>query len=145
MEEGLTRALNAAGGHATDPRTVPALTYAFLGDAVFELLSRSYVVEQGNTSPRRLHMKNSAIVSAPAQAEAFLRLEEKLTDEEREILRRGLNAKPNSQAKNASSLEYHRATGLEVLFGYLYLAGRMDRARELFLLALESGDGGPEE
>lgn len=115
------------------------LTLAFLGDAVYSIVIRTIVVNKGNTASHKLHGKSTEYVSAPAQAKlAELLLErELLSEEEQEILRRGVNAKPKSQAKHASTKEYHLATGLETLCGYLYLAGRTDRLLELMSQVLE--------
>ena len=112
-----------------DLRTYSPLTLAFLGDGVYGLYVRSALVKRGNTHTRKLHQETSRIVSAGAQAVLFDKLMEGdiLSDEERDIMRRGSNAHVTHQAKNASSLDYHKATGLEALFGYLYLKDETDR------------------
>lgn len=115
------------------------LTFAYIGDAVYDLLVRTVVVEKGNCSANRLHKKTSAIVKAPAQAEAVEQLMPILTEKEREIYRRGKNAKPYTTAKNATMSQYQKATGLEALIGYLYLNGEMERTVELLKMGLERG------
>ncbi|MDO4454701.1 MAG: ribonuclease III domain-containing protein [Eubacteriales bacterium] len=115
------------------------LTLAYIGDAVYDLLVRTIVVEKGNCSANRLHKKTSEIVKAPAQAEAIERLMMVLTEKEQEIYRRGKNAKPYTTAKNATMSQYQKATGLEAVIGYLYLNGEMERAVELLRMGLERG------
>ena len=117
-------------------RQYSPLTLAFMGDAVYEREIREYVVRSGNTTPAKLNRKSSALAKASTQSEMARLLEEDLTEEEKEILRRGRNAHPRTMAKNASMSDYRAATGLEALFGYLYLSGREERAKELFLLGL---------
>ena len=116
-----------------DIRTYSPLTFAFLGDGVYGLYMRAALVKRGNTQARRLHNEASRIVSATSQARVYERFEEDdiLTEEERDIMRRGCNAHVSHQAKNASGIDYHKATGLEALFGYLYMTVRPDRIEEL--------------
>ncbi len=112
-------------------RSYSPLTFAFLGDAVYSLYVRDILVRRGNTSAAKLHKHTSGIVKAGAQARAMDTLMESLTEEESAIARRGINARPEHHAKNASLSDYHKATGLEALFGYLYLSGQNERIREL--------------
>ena len=113
-------------------------TLAFIGDAVFELLSRSYVLEHGSKQPDRLHKHNTAIVNAAAQSAMLGAIEDKLSEEELGIYKRGRNASTATSARHQTIGDYRRATGLEALFGYLYLTEQEDRAKELFMLGLES-------
>ncbi len=113
-------------------------TLAFIGDAVFELLSRSYVLEHGSKQPDRLHKHNTAIVNAAAQSAMFGVIQDKLSEEELSIYKRGRNASTATTAKNQTIGDYRRATGLEALFGYLYLTDQKDRARELFELGTKA-------
>ena len=112
------------------------LALAYLGDAVFSLLARRHVLAQGNAPADKLHQKGRSLENAAAQAAMATRLEEMLTGEEQAILRRGRNAKTGSKAKNASLGDYHLATGLEALFGYLYLSEREGRLEELFAICV---------
>lgn len=114
-----------------DIRSYSPLTLAFLGDCVFEIIIRTVIVERGNRPPNRLHKDKAKIVNAATQARMIEVLEEKLTEEERNVYHRGRNAKSYTSAKNASITDYRKATGLEALCGYLYLQGRMDRVLEL--------------
>ena len=120
-----------------DIRTYSPLTLAYIGDAVYDLVIRSVLVNRGNTAVNNLHKKASAIVKAPAQAAVAAAIMEDLTEEERDIYRRGRNSKPHTKAKNASTMEYLEATGLEAVIGFLYLKGDTDRALDLVKLGLE--------
>ena len=120
-----------------DIRTYSPLTLAYIGDAVYDLVVRSVLVNRGNTAVNNLHKRASAIVKAPAQAQVAASIMDDLTDEEKDIYRRGRNSKPHTKAKNASTIEYLEATGLEAVVGFLYLKGDMDRALNLIRLGLE--------
>ncbi len=123
-----------------DIRTYSPLTLAYIGDAVYDLVVRSVLVNRGNTAVNNLHKRASAIVKAPAQAAIAASIMDDLTDEEKDIYRRGRNSKPHTKAKNASTIEYLEATGLEAVVGFLYLKGDMDRALNLIKLGLERGN-----
>lgn len=114
-----------------DIRTYSPLTLAYLGDEVFDMVIRTAVVAKGNTKPHLLHQKTSKIVKATTQAKMIDAIEELLTEEEKDINRRGRNAKSATMAKHASMAEYRKATGFEALLGYLYLQDKMDRIVEL--------------
>ena len=120
-----------------DIRTYSPLTLAYIGDAVFDLVVRSILVNKGNTAVNNLHKKASAIVKAPSQAALAAAVMEDMTDEEKDIYRRGRNSKPHTKAKNASTMEYLEATGFEAVLGFLYLTGDMDRACELIRLGAQ--------
>ncbi len=113
-----------------------SLALAHVGDAVYELLVRSSLCAEGVPRADLLHQRTVAYVSAPAQAAAAERILLLLTREETEVFRRGRNAHVRSVPKGASTGEYHAATGLEALFGWLYLAGRHDRLTALAAVLL---------
>ena len=123
-----------------DIRTYSPLTLAYIGDAIFDLVVRSVLVNRGNTAVNNLHKKASAIVKAPTQAAIAAAIMDDLTDEEKDIYRRGRNSKPHTKAKNASTMEYLEATGLEAVIGYLYLLGDMDRVCDLIGMGLSMID-----
>lgn len=123
-----------------DIRTYSPLTLAYIGDAIYDLVIRTIVVERGNTSPNKLHNKTVKYVSAVVQAKLIDGLYEELTKEEQEIYRRGRNAKSYTTAKNATVMEYRKATGLEALCGYLYLQGRQERMLQLIKKAIAGLD-----
>ena len=119
-----------------DIRTYSPLTLAYIGDAVYDLIFRTVVVEQGNAPANKLHNKAVKYVKAPAQARLADAVLERLTPQEEAVYKRGRNAKPYTMAKNATMGEYKKATGLEALVGYLYLTDQMERALELIRLGL---------
>lgn len=108
------------------------LTLAYMGDAVFELLTRERIVLAGEKPPAELNRLARGYVTAVAQSAAVERLLPLLDEDETAVYKRGRNAKSAHAPKSAGAVEYRRATGLECLFGYLYLAGRIERARALF-------------
>ncbi len=110
-----------------DIRTYSPLTLAYIGDAIYDLVIRTIVVERGNKSANNLHKKAVAYVNARVQAKMIDALEDELTQEEAAVYHRGRNAKSYTAAKNASIIEYRKATGLEALCGYLYLQGQQER------------------
>lgn len=105
---------------------------AFEGDAVFELLVRSYIVENYDYNVNIMHRKAIDFVKASAQANFIKNLDSILTDEERKVVKRGRNAKVTSPPKNQNMIDYRYATGLEALFGYLYLKEEKERIKFLF-------------
>ncbi len=123
-----------------DIRTYSPLTLAYMGDAIFELVVRTVLVERKNTQPEKLHKAATKIVKAEAQALMIEAIKEELTDEELSVYKRGRNAKAVTRAKNATMSEYRRATGFEALMGYLYLKGEMDRLLELVRLGTEKAE-----
>mgnify|MGYP001019026556 CR=1 FL=1 len=122
-----------------EPRQLSPLTLAFLGDAVFELLVRNRLVRMGSRPSLELHRLSVQEVCCNAQSKASNLLVPLLTEEETAVFRRGKNARPGHFPKNADQKDYHNATALESLFGYLYLCGRSERLEELF--AITVGDG----
>lgn len=116
------------------------LTLAFLGDCVFELFVREYLVEKANRPAGELHTEKVKYVSAKAQANAYEIIESHLSEKEIAVYKRGRNAHTTHTPKNMTNAEYHKATGFESLFGYLHLSGNHDRARELFNIIMEAGE-----
>ena len=115
-----------------DLHTLSPLALAFVGDGVYSLMVRERLLSQANRPVNDLHKLAVKAVRAEAQSAAMERLLPLLTEEEEAVFKRGRNAHTAR-----SGADYHRATGLESLFGYLYLAGRIDRVRELFALCVE--------
>ena len=107
------------------------LTWAYVGDAVYELYIRTYLINNTKLKPHELHLKSIKYVKAKAQAEILEKLEEILTEEEKDIVRRGRNTRVNHNAKNASIQEYMYATAFEALIGYLYLTNQEKRLKEI--------------
>lgn len=118
------------------------LGLAHIGDGVFELLCRSYLCEQGYKTVLDLHKKTVALVNAPAQAEFVDKLLPLLNEAELSYYRRGKNAHVHAVPRGATPAQYAKATGLEALFGALYLAGKTGRINELFRAVMEGEDHG---
>ena len=110
---------------------------AYIGDAVFELMVRTWLCVNGTSKAKNLHNKAIAIVSAKAQALAVDKVLPKLNEEELSIYKRGRNAHTNSVPKASTHEEYHSATGIETLFGHLFLNNKVDRLNELFSVIVE--------
>lgn len=114
-----------------NPNLLSPSVLAFVGDAVYGLYVRRHLAEVNRPSAE-LHRLSVEYVKAPAQAKAFKLIENELTENELSVFKRGRNFHTSSTPKNATNGEYHTATGLESLFGYLYLSGETDRADKLF-------------
>ena len=116
----------------TDPRDLNGLTLAFIGDGVYELLVRDYILTRCGGNVQALHERTVSFSNAAFQCEAAKKLLPTLDEEEAAVFRRGRNARAGHVPKNKTQAEYHTATGLEALFGYLYLTGRTERLETLF-------------
>ena len=127
-----------------DIRQVNAISnlgLAHVGDGVYELLCRTYLCTQGDQTVLKLHKDTVNMVKAPAQAKYMDKLLPHLTEEELAFYRRGKNAHTHAAPKSATRAEYAKATGLEAMFGALYLLGRTERLNELFYLIMEEDHG----
>ena len=112
--------------------SLSSLGLAHLGDGVFEVMVRSWLILRGKARAKDLHRATVRYVAAPAQAAAVERLLPLLTPEEADVYRRGRNTAPHSVPRAATRAQYQSATGLEALFGWLYLQGRTERLNQLF-------------
>lgn len=113
-----------------------ALALAYMGDCVYEIKIREYLMKQANMPVNMLHRKAKCYVSAAAQSAFMDKLLPLLTEEEESVFHRGRNAKPHTTPKNMTLTDYKKATGLESLMGYLYLSGNQDRINELMGIIL---------
>lgn len=113
-------------------RKISNLGLAHLGDAVYELMVRTWLCTHGKLTSKGLHSAAISYVSAPSQAKAMEKILSIMTEQEKTVYKRGRNSKVNSVPSHATIDQYHAATGLETLFGYLYLKGETDRLNELF-------------
>ena len=113
------------------------LALAYMGDAVYEVLIRTRVMNRGSMQVNKMHKKSVSLVKAEAQARMIQALQEELTEEETAVYKRGRNAHSASSAKNASIRDYRMATGFEALVGYLYLTGQYERLLKLVHDGLE--------
>lgn len=125
-------------GSDVDIRTISPLTLAFIGDAVYDLLVRELLVCEANRPVGVLNEKKIKLVCCEFQSEAAKKLMPTLTDEELAAFKRGKNANSTTVPKHASRVDYHNATGLEALFGYLYLTEQTQRLGELFNIIISS-------
>ena len=136
MEENLTLLF------AHDVRNYSILNFAYMGDTVLELFTREYLLKtSGKTKPGELVTASRRCVTCEAQSDAVSRIEPLFSEEEADIFRRGRNAKTHFTPKHGDAIQYRRATGFEALMGYLYLTGRVLRAKELFLAAFDTQSG----
>lgn len=141
MEESITGSLTESiwkefGLNNLDPKQMSPLVLAYIGDSVFDVVIKSYVVEHGNVQVNKMNKMTSNIVKAESQSVMIGFIEDELSEEELGIYKRGRNAKSYTKAKNASVSDYRRATGYEALVGYLYLQGRYDRLAELIHMGI---------
>ena len=118
-------------------RAISSIGLAHLGDAVYELLVRTYLCAHGKATGKGLHRATIELVCAPAQARSAEKILSRLTEEEQAVFRRGRNASVHSIPQHASRAEYQQATALEALFGWLYLRGERGRIEELFVAMME--------
>ncbi len=125
------------GEGKAEPGQYSALALAYLGDAVYDLIIRTMVLDLGNNKVNKLHKMTSGIVRAQSQARLAEAVLEELTEEENTVFHHGRNAKSSTSAKNASITDYRIATGLEALLGYLYLRKKIDRIVFLVKMGLE--------
>ena len=118
-------------------RAISSIGLAHMGDAVFEILVRTWLCAHGKATGKGLHQATIALVRAESQAEKAERMLPLLTEEEAAVFRRGRNAQVHSVPPHASRAQYGEATALEALFGWLWLRGRKDRINELFCVMME--------
>lgn len=125
---------------AAEVNAISMLGLAHIGDGVYELLTRTMLCKQGHSAAAKLHRLTVSYVNAPAQAAAAKKIMPLLTAQELAVYKRGRNAKVNSVPQKATEGEYHAATGLEALFGWLYLQGEAQRIDSLFAAIMEDDD-----
>ena len=116
------------------------LSLAFIGDAVYEIMVREHLLEHGSLQVKKLHTMAVEMVRASFQANVFDFIEPFLTEEENGILHRGRNASATHIPKGANAIEYRKATGVEALFGWLYLRGETERIKELYAIMHTDGE-----
>ncbi len=117
--------------NSVDIRTIPPLTLAYIGDSVMDLFVRSYFATTTHEQVQQINNRAVKIVNAASQARLLTVLDEMLTDDEKDIVRRGRNAKSATKPKHADVTDYRHATGLEALLGYLFVTGQSDRLSEI--------------
>lgn len=129
------------GLEPVDAGSYSPLVLAYIGDAVYELIIRTKVVNRGSMQVSKMHKRSTLLVKAAAQARLIKALEEDLTPEEHAVFKRGRNAKSVTIAKNATMIDYRMATGMEALVGWLFLDEQYERLAELVSLGLKKAGG----
>lgn len=118
-------------------KIMPPLVWAYIGDCIYEIYIRMQLVNNTKLHPHELHVETTKYVKAQAQAQVLTKIEEILTEEEKEIVRRGRNAQNHHLPKNSSLAEYSKATALEALIGYLYLSKQDERLSQILEKCIE--------
>ena len=113
------------------------LVWAYVGDSVFELYVRTKLINNSNAKPHKLHIESIKYVKAKSQADILKRITDKLTDEERDVVRRGRNTENHHVAKNSNVADYSQSTAFEALIGYLYLTKQDERLEEILNMCIE--------
>ena len=127
---------------AAQVRMMNPLVLAYVGDTVYDLFVRTYLIHAYDVSVHQLHKKSISFVKAGSQSETLHHIDDLLTEDEKTIVRRGRNAKSGSIPKNADVTQYRWATGFESLLGYLYLTGQEERLVEIMGYALDDKQKG---
>lgn len=134
LTEGLSKYISL---NETEVMMLNPLIWAYIGDVVYEVYVRSYIVSKSQNSPNDLHRKSIKFVKAKAQSDFLEHILPSLTEEEQNVVRRGRNTKTTHVPKNADMIDYRRATAFEGLIGYLYLMKRFERLDELIKMVFE--------
>lgn len=121
-----------------DVNMLSPLVWAYIGDSVYEMFIRVNLVNNSNAKPHKLHIESIKYVKAKAQADILKRIQDKLTEKELEIVKRGRNAQNHHVAKNANVADYSQSTAFEALIGYLYLTKQDERLKEILNMVLNS-------
>ena len=120
-----------------DVKMLSPLVWAYVGDAVYELFVRTMPTNNSNAKPHKLHMQSIKYVKAKSQADILKKISESLTDEEKDIVRRGRNTENHHVAKNSNVADYSQATAFESLIGYLYLTKQDERLKEILNMCID--------
>lgn len=120
-----------------DAKLLSPLVWAYVGDSVYELFVRTKLTNNSNAKPHKLHIESIKYVKAKAQADILKRIQDNLTDDEKDIVRRGRNTENHHVAKNANVADYSQSTGFEALIGYLYLTKQDERLEEILNMCIE--------
>ena len=120
-----------------DAKMLSPLVWAYVGDAVYELFVRTTLTNNSNSKPHKLHIEAIKYVKAKAQANILSKISEKLTDEEKDIVRRGRNTENHHVAKNSNVADYAQSTAFEALIGYLYLTKQDERLEQILKLCID--------
>ena len=133
-QQRMSRALRYPVG---DPKQIPALNLAYVGDTVYDLYVRAYLIHTRSETVHTLHLLSAKMVCAQGQARAFFAMEPQLSEEELSVYRRGRNAHSGTVPRNANVADYRVATGLETLLGHLWVLGMEERIDQLMAVAIQ--------
>jgi len=128
-----------------NPKELPPLVLAYVGDAVYEVYVRLHLVNKGMVKVDKLHHSAISLVKAVAQADFLHQLESVLTEEEKNVVRRGRNAKGTHVPKNVGVVDYRLSTGFEALIGYLFLSAQEQRIQEIITYLLQRNESERDE
>ncbi|MBQ7410226.1 MAG: Mini-ribonuclease 3 [Clostridia bacterium] len=120
-----------------DAKLLSPLVWAYVGDSVYELFVRTKLTNKSNAKPHKLHIESIKYVKAKAQADILKKIQDNLTEDEKDIVRRGRNTENHHVAKNANVADYSQSTGFEALIGYLYLTKQDERLEEILNMCIE--------
>ena len=120
-----------------DAKLLSPLVWAYVGDSVYELFVRTKLVNKSNAKPHKLHIESIKYVKAKAQADILKKIQDSLSDDEKDIVRRGRNTENHHVAKNSNVADYSQSTGFEALIGYLYLTKQDERLEEILKLCID--------
>lgn len=120
-----------------DAKLLSPLVWAYVGDSVYELFVRTKLTNKSNAKPHKLHIESIKYVKAKAQADILKRIQDNLTEDEKDIVRRGRNTENHHVAKNANVADYSQSTGFEALIGYLYLTKQDERLEEILNMCID--------
>ena len=120
-----------------DAKLLSPLVWAYIGDSVYELYVRTKLINTSNAKPHKLHIESIKYVKAKSQADILKRIMENLTDEEKDIVRRGRNTENHHVAKNSNVADYAQSTAFEALIGYLYLTKQDKRLEEILNMCID--------
>ena len=120
-----------------DAKMLSPLVWAYVGDSVYELFVRTKLTNNSNAKPHKLHIESIKYVKAKAQADILKKIQDSLSDDEKDIVRRGRNTENHHVAKNSNVADYSQSTGFEALIGYLYLTKQDDRLEEILNMCID--------
>lgn len=120
-----------------DAKMLSPLVWAYVGDSVYELFIRTHLINNSNAKPHKLHIESIKYVKAKAQADILKKITDNLTEEEKDVVRRGRNTENHHVAKNSNVADYSQSTAFEALIGYLYLTKQDERLEEILNMCID--------
>lgn len=121
----------------SDAKMLSPLVWAYVGDSVYELFIRTHLINNSNAKPHKLHIESIKYVKAKAQADILKKITDNLTEEEKDVVRRGRNTENHHVAKNSNVADYSQSTAFEALIGYLYLTKQDERLEEILNMCID--------